>query len=550
MRPRRPPHEAIRPSAYNKQRGAFRLPRAWSLDEWHDMTYLQNYLSASWQPQSGPDNRLLDPVTGEHIASVGGVADGVPQGFTFARESGGVALRALSYRQRAEMLGAIGKVLQANKEAYYAISQSNSGTTKNDSAVDIEGAGYTLSYYARLGGAIASNVLMDGEPVVLSKDQLFQSQHILTPIHGLALFINAFNFPAWGFWEKAAPALLSGVPVVIKPATVTAWLTHRMVADVIAAGILPPGALSIVCGSAAGLLDALQPFDVLSFTGSAATAGILRSHPAVAQHSVRVNIEADSLNASILGPDAAPGTESFDLFVRELAREMTTKSGQRCTAIRRALVPEKYYDAVAQAVGAQLAKVRVGNPRSEEVSMGSLVGRDQYDSVCEGIARLSAEAQVLHDGSRQPLIDADAAIASCASPTLLGLRDGDQARLVHDHEVFGPVSTLLGYRDGDHAFALARRGLGSLVVSAFSADDTFLATAARELGSAHGRVHLVSPAVGKTQTGHGNVMPASTHGGPGRAGGGEELGGLRALNFYHRRSAVQGPASVLQALAA
>jgi 3,4-dehydroadipyl-CoA semialdehyde dehydrogenase len=526
------------------------MPPALTLDEWHDMTYLQNYLSGDWQPQSAQSNKLLDPISGEHIASVGGAADGLPQGFAFAREHGGASLRAMSYRQRADMLAAIGKVLQANKEDYYAISQSNSGTTRNDSAVDIEGAGFTLSYYAKLGGAIDTNVLMDGDAAVLSKDQMFQSQHILSPVRGLALLINAFNFPAWGFWEKAAPALLSGVPVVIKPATVTAWLTHRMVADVIAANILPPGALSIVCGSAAGLLDALQAFDLLSFTGSASTAGVLRAHPAVAQHSVRVNIEADSLNASILGPDAAPGTESFDLFVRELVREMTIKSGQRCTAIRRALVPQHYYDAVAEAVGAQLAKVRVGNPRNEEVTMGSLVSRDQYDGVRAGIAHLSAEAQLLHDGTQQAMLDIDPAIASCVAPTLFGLRDGEQAALVHDHEVFGPVSTLLGYRDGDHAFALARRGLGSLVVSAFSGDDAFLANAARELGSAHGRVHLVSPAVGKTQTGHGNVMPASTHGGPGRAGGGEELGGLRALNFYHRRSAVQGPASVLQALRA
>lgn len=514
------------------------------------MTYLQNYLSAAWQPQSSHTGKLLDPVTGEQLAVVGRTADGIVQGFDFARANGGAALRELNYRQRADMLVAIGKVLQANKEDYYAISLRNSGTTKNDSAVDIEGASYTLSYYAKLGSTLEKTLLVDGDAAILSKDQLFQSQHILTPTRGLALFINAFNFPAWGFWEKAAPALLSGVPVVIKPATVTAWLTHRMVADVIAAGILPPGALSMVCGSSFGLLDALQPFDVLSFTGSANTASLLRSHAAVVQNSVRVNIEADSLNASILGPDAAPGTESFDLFVRELAREMTTKSGQRCTAIRRALVPEQYYDAVAEAVSAQLTKTRVGNPRNEEVTMGSLVSREQYSDVRAGIVQLAGEAQILHDGDRQPLIDIDPGVASCVAPTLLGVRHGDQAQLVHDHEVFGPVSTLLGYRDRDHAFAMVRRGLGSLVVSAFSADDVFLASAARELGSAHGRVHLVSPAVAKTQTGHGNVMPASIHGGPGRAGGGEELGGLRGLNFYHRRTAVQGPASALQTLLA
>lgn len=515
------------------------------------MSYLQNYLSNAWQPGSGRSTELLDPVTGQPLATAGGPAEGLEAGFAFARTQGAAALQAMTYGQRASMLGDILKVLQANRDAYYDISLSNSGTTKADSAVDIEGALFTLGYYVKIGAALGdTRTLLDGSAAILSKDQLFQSQHILSPIRGIALFINAFNFPAWGLWEKAAPALLSGVPVVIKPATATAWLTHRMVADVIASGILPAGALSIVCGSSAGLLDALQPFDVLSFTGSADTAALIRSHPAVARRSVRANIEADSLNSAILGIDAAPGTAAFDLYVNELVREMTTKSGQRCTAIRRAMVPAPYFDAVAEAVSARLAQVSVGNPRNPEVRMGSLVSREQFDHVQAGIAQLVSEAAVLYDGSKQALIDADPAIAACIAPTLLGVRDAEKASLIHDHEVFGPVSTLLGYRDTAHAMSLAHRGLGSLVASVFSDDHAWMAQAGRELAGSHGRVHMVSSDVGKTQTGHGNVMPASIHGGPGRAGGGEELGGLRALGFYHRRTALQASSATLQQLSA
>lgn len=515
--------------------------------------FLRNYLSGAWQADaasgSSSVNVLLDPVTGRELATTGGNAEGLDAAFEFSRSQGVAALQAMSYGQRAAMLGEVLKVLQANRDAYYDISLANSGTTQADSAIDIEGACFTLGYYAKMGAALGdAHTLLDGAAVKLSKDQLFQSQHILAPIRGVALFINAFNFPAWGLWEKAAPALLSGVPVIIKPATVTAWLTHRMVADVIAAGVLPAGALSIVCGNSTGLLDALQPFDVLSFTGSADTAARIRSHAAIVRHSVRANIEADSLNSSILGEDAAPGTQAFDLYVQELVREMTTKSGQRCTAVRRALVPARHFDAVAEAVAARLAQIKVGNPRHPEVRMGALVSRSQLDSVLTGIAALASEASVVFDGRKQELVDLDPAVAACVAPTLLGVRDADRASIVHDHEVFGPVSTLLGYHDTDHAIALAHRGLGSLVTSVFSADGAWMAQAARALSASHGRVHLVSPDVGKTQTGHGNVMPASIHGGPGRAGGGEELGGLRGLGFYHRRSALQGSAVTLQHL--
>lgn len=510
--------------------------------------FLNNYLSGQWQPATPAVHTLSDPVTGETLAHAGGAAAGLAEAFAFARSEGARALQALTYGQRAAMLSDALKLLQSKRDDYYAISLANSGTTAADSGIDVDGGLYTLGFYAKLGAALGdARSLTDGAAAIMSKDQLFQSQHLMVPVRGLALFINAFNFPSWGLWEKAAPALLSGVPVVVKPATVTAWLTHQMVKDIVDAGILPPGALSIVCGSSAGLLDALTPFDVLSFTGSADTATSIRSHPAIARDSVRANIEADSLNVSILAEDALPGTPAFDLYIDNLVRDMTIKSGQRCTAPRRALVPKVVLHAVGEAVAGKLAAIRVGNPRNPDTGMGALVSRAQYDSVREGLALLKAEASVMFDGSAQPLLDADERSA-CIGPSLLAVRDADAASVVHRHEVFGPVSTLIGYRDSAHAIELAHRGLGSLVASVYGADDGMLACYAHGLAGSHGRVHLVSPAVGKTHTGHGNVMPASIHGGPGRAGGGEELGGLRALAFYHRRSAIQAPATALTQL--
>jgi 3,4-dehydroadipyl-CoA semialdehyde dehydrogenase len=512
---------------------------------------LPNFIAGQWHTGSGAGATLLDPVLGTELVRVDATGLDLAAGFAFARNQGGTALRALSYRERAAMLAAAVKVLQANRDAYYEIATSNSGTVKNDSAVDIDGAIFTLGTYAKLGDSLGDrHFMLDGEATRLGKDPLFQSQHVLVPTRGVALFINAFNFPAWGLWEKAAPALLSGVPVIVKPATATAWLTQRMVKDVVDAGIFPPGALSVICGSSAGLMDALQPLDVVSFTGSAETAAVIRSHPAVAQRFVRVNIEADSVNSALLLPDATPGSEAFDLLVKEVAREMTVKSGQKCTAIRRVFVPEASFDAAAQAISARLAKTTVGNPRNETVRMGALVNRSQLDSVREGLDYLKQQAQTLHDGATHALVDADPAVACCVGPTLLGVRDADGADRVHDTEVFGPVATLLPYRDTAHALALVRRGQGSLVASLYGSDPASLGAAALELADSHGRVHVISPDVGQLHTGHGNVMPQSLHGGPGRAGGGEELGGLRALGFYHRRSAVQASTAVLTSLSA
>ena len=512
---------------------------------------LSNFVQGRWQAGkdsgTGAGTALFDPVLGTELARVDATGLDLPAAFAYARDTGGAALRALTYAQRADLLGKVAAVLQAKRDDYYAISLANSGTVKNDTAVDVDGGIYTLSTYAKLGATLGDRRhLLDGDAARLGKDPLFQSQHVLVPTRGLALFINAFNFPSWGLWEKAAPALLSGVPVVIKPATATAWLTQRMVQDVVDAGVLPAGALSVICGSSAGLLDALEPFDVLSFTGSADTAALIRQHPAVAQRSVRVNIEADSINSAVLMPEA--GSEAFELLVKEVAREMTVKSGQKCTAIRRVFVPEALCAQAAEAISARLAKTTVGNPRNETVRMGSLVSRAQLNAVRAGLAQLKDVAQVLHDGATHALVDADPSVACCVGPTLLGTQDADGAALVHDMEVFGPVATLLPYRDEAHALHLVRRGQGSLVASLYGADPSALSSAALELASSHGRVHVISPDVAALHTGHGNVMPQSLHGGPGRAGGGEELGGLKALNFYHRRAAVQASTAVLAGL--
>jgi 3,4-dehydroadipyl-CoA semialdehyde dehydrogenase len=510
---------------------------------------LPNYVSGAWLCGAGDGTELRDPVTGAALVRVSSSGLDLPGALAFARNNAGPALRALTYGERAAILGRVTKVLQANRDAYLDISVANSGTTRMDSAIDVDGAIYTLGQYARWGGELGdARVLADGGRKKLGKAGSFESLHVYRPTRGLALLINAFNFPGWGLWEKAAPALLSGVPVVVKPATATAWLAQRMVADVVAAELLPPGALSVVCGRSEDLLDALEPFDVVSFTGSAATALRIRRHSAVASRSVRVNVEADSLNSALLMTGEGADTQSFALLAREVVREMTIKSGQRCTAIRRVFVPEGLFDAAAQTISASLASVTVGNPRNGTVRMGALVSRAQLEAVKGALGQLRTETEVLHDGSSHELVDADPGVAACLGPTLLGAREPIRAPLVHRVEAFGPVCTLLPYRDIGQATDLIRRGEGSLVVSIYGSDPAALAAVAVDLADSHGRVHVVSPSVADSHTGHGNVMPHSVHGGPGRAGGGEEVGGLRALTFYHRRTAIQADTSIIDQL--
>lgn len=511
---------------------------------------LLNYVSGRWVPGEGSGQELVDPVLGTELARASTSGIDFAAALDYARTQGNPALRTLTFAERAALLAKIVEVLSANRAAYSEISLANSGSTEADTSFDVDGALFTLKYYARAGSALGdARFLLDGGSVPLSKDKTFQSLHIQVPIRGVAILINAFNFPAWGLWEKAAPALLSGVPVFVKPATATAWLTQRMVEDVTKAGILPDGALSIVCGGAGDLLDHVTPADVISFTGSADTAARIRAHPAVVRAAVRVNVEADSLNATLLGPDVNPGMPEFDLLVKEVVREMTLKAGQKCTAIRRVLIPAAQKDAVVEALTTRLAKVTVGNPRNKDVRMGSLVSKSQQRAALEGIAQLKQEATAVYDGGDFKPIDADPNVAAFVPPTLLLCQDPARAHKVHDVEVFGPVATLLPYQNLEQALVLARRGQGSLVASVFSSDANVLETAALELADTHGRILAVNGAVGQSHTGHGNVMPMSLHGGPGRAGGGEELGGLRALAFYHRRSAIQAAEDRLQALA-
>ncbi|APR03964.1 3,4-dehydroadipyl-CoA semialdehyde dehydrogenase [Thauera chlorobenzoica] len=511
---------------------------------------LANHICGQWLEGRGEGLPLHDPVSGEQLVTVSSDGLDLAAALEFSRREGGAALRAMTYAARAAMLGGVAEVLQAKRADYFDISLRNSGATEADAGFDVDGAIFTLKSYARAGKVLgAARCLREGGRVALAKTDVFQGQHFLVPLSGVAIFINAFNFPAWGLWEKAAPALLAGVPVFVKPATPTAWLAQRMVADVVEAGVLPTGAISIVCGSARELLDHVGECDVVSFTGSADTAARIRNHPAVVARSVRVNIEADSVNSAILGPDAVPGSAEFDLAVKEVVRELTVKAGQKCTAIRRVLVPAPVARDLAAAVAARLAGMPVGNPRTAGVRVGPLVSKAQQAAALEGLARLREDAEVVYgaDPGFMP-VDADPQQAAFVQPTLLFCDKGLAARQVHDVEVFGPVATVLPYGDVAEAVAFARRGGGSLVASVYSADPAFVGALVPAIADLHGRIMVVDASVGANHTGHGNVMPTCLHGGPGRAGGGEELGGLRALAMYHRRHVVQGSAAVLDLL--
>ncbi len=516
-----------------------------------DIRVLQSYLGGKWQPGAGDGAPLVNPCDGAVLASASSKGLDLRAALDYSRNVGGAELRKLTYAQRAELLGKIADLLATRRDEWYEIARKNSGNTKADAAIDVDGSIGTLKYFSKIGGKLgAAHLLRDGSPMRLARDQNFQGLHVGVPLDGVAVHINAFNFPAWGLWEKAAVSLLAGVPVLSKPATSTAWLAQEMVHAVVDAGILPPGALSILCGSPNDLLDHLRLGDTVAFTGSADTGEGVRQHPRVRRQGVRVNVEADSLNAALLGPDAAPGSPSFDFFVREVVREMTSKTGQKCTAIRRILAPAEHAAAAADAIAAALAKIAVGDPANALVNMGPVVNMAQRRSVEEGIRKLSAQAKIVYSPEPFATLDADVATGAFVPPTLLKVSDSALGQMVHELEIFGPVATVVPYRDKADAFGVARRGGGSLVASVFSGDTGFLAEAAVALGTAHGRLLLVDPAIADSHTGHGIVLPSLTHGGPGRAGGGEELGGPHGLWFYHQRVAMQGSATTLSALAA
>jgi oxepin-CoA hydrolase/3-oxo-5,6-dehydrosuberyl-CoA semialdehyde dehydrogenase len=507
---------------------------------------LGSYVNGSWMSPSAEGAPLLDAVTGEQVATISSAGIDMRAALEYGRAVGGPGLRGLTFHERAAILKSVSQFLREHRPELYALS-ARTGATLSDARFDVDGGIGVLASYASQGRRElpADAVLLDGDPVALGKGGQFLGQHILTPRQGVAVQINAFNFPVWGPLEKFAPAFLAGVPSLVKPASSTAYLTARLVGLIIESGLLPAGSLQLICGSAGDLLDHLTDQDLLSFTGSASTAQRLRTHPTVVARSVRFNAEADSLNCSILGPDAGPGSPEFDLYVRQLVTEMTVKAGQKCTAIRRALVPESLLDAVAEATSARLAKVVVGNPADETVRMGALASLGQRDEVRRSLkVLLSAGTAVFGDPERVEVVGADPDQGAFMSPVLIRAEDAGRAE-PHEVEAFGPVSTLIGYRDTAHAVELAARGLGSLAGSVVTGDAGFARDVVLGVAPWHGRLLVLDSDDAAESTGHGSPLPVLVHGGPGRAGGGEELGGLRAVTHHMQRTAVQASPRVL-----
>ena len=513
------------------------------------MTVLRSYVGGAWIGPADGGRPVLDAVTGEEVARVSSAGIDFGAALGYGRSTGGPALRELTFHQRAALLKSLGLLLREHRQELYALS-ARTGATLGDSKFDIDGGiGVLLSYASKAKRELPNDtILPEGAVEPLGNGGTFVGQHILSPLHGVAVQINAFNFPVWGPLEKFAPAFIAGVPSLVKPATQTAYLTARLVELMAGSGLLPDGSLQLVCGSAGDLLDHLGEQDLVSFTGSASTARQLRAHPAVADRSVRFNAEADSLNCSVLGPDAAPGTPEFDLYVRQLVSEMTVKAGQKCTAIRRAFVPVAVADQVAQAARDWLAKVVVGNPAEESVRMGALASLDQREEVRRSVkALLTAGRLVSGDPDHVDVLGASAERGAFMAPLLL-LSDDASRPEPHQVEAFGPVSTIIGYRDTAEVIELAARGLGSLAGSIVTADTAFAREVVLGLAPWHGRLLVLDHEDAAESTGHGSPLPVLVHGGPGRAGGGEEMGGIRGVRHHMQRTAVQASPRVLSAV--
>jgi oxepin-CoA hydrolase / 3-oxo-5,6-dehydrosuberyl-CoA semialdehyde dehydrogenase len=509
---------------------------------------LRSHVSGNWHTATDEGRPLFDAVTGEEIARVSATGVDVGSALDFGRRTGGPALRELTFHQRATLLKALGQYLREHRERLYAVS-ARTGATLGDSKFDVDGGiGVLLAYASKAKRELPNDtVYVDGAVEPLGRGGTFLGQHVCTPLHGVAVQVNAFNFPVWGPLEKFAPAFLAGVPTLVKPASPTAFLTAELVEVIVESGILPPGTLQFVAGSLGDAFDHLTGQDLVAFTGSASTAQTLRAHPAIVRNAVRFSAEADSLNLSALGPDAAPGTPEFDLFVKGLVAEMTVKAGQKCTAIRRAFVPNPHVDAVVEAVAARLARTVVGNPASEGVRMGALASLDQREEVRRSVKALADSGRIVFgDPEQVDVVGADADRGAFLSPILL-VGDPDRAE-PHEVEAFGPVSTVLPYDTTDQLVEYAARGLGSLAGSIVTADTGFAREVVLGVAPWHGRLLVLNSRDAAESTGHGSPLPQLVHGGPGRAGGGEEMGGIRGVLHHMQRTAIQADPDTLAAI--
>ncbi|WP_299472454.1 phenylacetic acid degradation bifunctional protein PaaZ [uncultured Roseibium sp.] len=511
---------------------------------------LESYVEGAWRTGEGDGKPVLNAATGQIHALIG--TDGLDfrAALEWGRAAGGRALRAMTIHERALLLKAVGLKLMEQKEEFY-LENFATGATRKDGWIDIEGGIGTLLTFASKARRELPNtkVLTEGPVEPLSRDSTFAAQHILTPLRGVAIHINAFNFPVWGMLEKIAPSLIAGMPCIVKPASQTAYLTELVVRRILETGLLPDGALQIVTGSARDLLDHVIEQDVVTFTGSASTGQKLKSGPAILQHSVRFTMEADSLNASILGIDAGPGTEEFDLFVKEVSREMTVKAGQKCTAIRRVIVPKMHEGAVVEALSRRLEGTTIGLPDDERARMGALVSLKDREDVKSKVGMLAQEAEIVSGSLNEiDLVSGDTETGAFMAPVLLRCGNPVIAEAVHSVEAFGPVATVMAYEDNDEAVILAQKGRGSLVSSLFTNDNAVAREVVTGLAPFHGRVLIGNRRSAKSSTGHGSPLAPLVHGGPGRAGGGEEMGGMRGVKHFMQRTAVQGAPELLSAV--
>jgi oxepin-CoA hydrolase / 3-oxo-5,6-dehydrosuberyl-CoA semialdehyde dehydrogenase len=513
------------------------------------MNKLQNYIKGQWITGDGDGQLLYNAVNGEAIAAATTKGLDFKGMLHYGRSVGNPALRKMTFHQRGNMLKALALHLRQHLDKFYAISYQT-GATRADSWVDIEGGIGNLFANASLRRKFPDDVIcVDGESHNFGQQQTFMGTHILSPKEGVAVHINAFNFPVWGMLEKIAVNLLAGMPAIVKPATVTAYLTEAVVKEIIASGILPEGALQLICGSAGDLLDHAESQDVVTFTGSASTGLMLRQNKALLSNNVPFNMEADSLNCIVLGKDVAPGSAEWDIFVKEVRKEMTLKAGQRCTGIRRIFVPENKMEDMWKAIAQSLSQTVIGNPLNEKVRMGSLAGETQRREVKEQVQKLLAGAQIVYGSlDSVAVVDADAAKGAFLSPILLMNDQPFTTQAVHDIEAFGPVSTIMPYQAMDDAIALSKLGKGSLVSSIVTADQKIARDYVVGAATHHGRILVLNSECAKESTGHGSPLPLLVHGGPGRAGGGEEMGGLRGVKHYLQRTAIQGSPNFITAV--